>query len=140
MDSIRFLKHKVVNDTKKTSVRVHYSLDNRFDGRKVVTVYAKEYGRQLSAVFDAGVKNDSDTMTDYFQTDRIHLFEDHPLYLYARCAVEKYQKEYNIKRGIVEKQPEPTCVKPLSASDVEYCKLMNRIGVQNLFIFETEIQ
>lgn len=38
---VRFNQHAVTNGTHKA--RVHYSLDNRCDGRRCVTIYAKDH-------------------------------------------------------------------------------------------------
>jgi hypothetical protein len=82
---IKFNKFNVTNGTDKA--RVHYSLDNRTDRRECVTIYSKDYGHQLGRVFcgDDGYKNDTDSMTDYFDKGRVVLFADHPLYAAARA-------------------------------------------------------
>ena len=82
---IKFNKYNVTND--KFKARVHYSLDNRVDERKCVTIYAKDYNGGLRSIFET-VENNSDSMTDYFETDKVVLFEDHPLYEQARAKVE----------------------------------------------------
>jgi hypothetical protein len=129
---IRFLKHKVVNDDTKQSARVHYSLDNRTDGRKCVTIYAKDYGHQLSKVFASNeVENHTDTMTDYFDKDKVVLFEDHILYKDAR-------KRANENNGIFEEKPKlymPENLITVSKEDIKvstvYVGLMKRLGVKN---------
>ena len=74
----------MTNGTDKA--RVHYSLDNRTDGRACVTIYAKDYDRALGHVFAGDeYKNDTDSMTDYFEKGRVVLFADHPLYAAARA-------------------------------------------------------
>ena len=85
---IKFNKYNVVSD--KFKARVHYSLDNRVDGRKCVTIYAKDYNEGLRNVFEneAEYVNNSDYCTDYVETGRVVLFEDHPLYAAARAKVE----------------------------------------------------
>ena len=88
--TIKFNKHHVTNGTVKA--RCHYSLDNRVDGRKCVTIYAKDYGHHLAEVLGSDdYKNDTDTMTDYFDKGRVVLFEGHPLYADARARVEAHQ-------------------------------------------------
>lgn len=84
---IKFNKHNVTDTETKIKVRVLYSLDNRIDGRKCVTIYAKDYDRSLGKIFTE-YKNDTDTMTDYFDAGRVILFEDHPLYKQARERAE----------------------------------------------------
>lgn len=71
---VKFNKHNVTNTRTKAKARIFYSLDNRTDGRKCVSLYAKDY------------RNDTDTMTDYFDQGRVVLFENHPLYTEARKA------------------------------------------------------
>lgn len=83
---IKFNKHHVTNGIVKA--RCHYSLDNRVDGRKCVTIYAKDYTGELGQVFADGYVNDTDTMTDYFEKGRVVLFADHPLYAVARQRAE----------------------------------------------------
>jgi hypothetical protein len=86
--AIKFNKHNVTNGTDKA--RVHYSVDNRIDGRKCVTIYAKDYDRALGRIFVEGddYKNDSDSMTDYFEKGRVVLFEGNALYAAARVRAE----------------------------------------------------
>ena len=84
---IKFNKHNVTDTETKIKARVLYSLDNRVDGRKCVTIYAKDYDRSLGKIFNE-YENDTDTMTDYFDAGRVILFEDHPLYKQARGRAE----------------------------------------------------
>lgn len=79
---IRFLKHKVTNGTH--SCRVWYSLDNHVSRKPVVTIYAKSVLEDLTPIFGAEAQNGSDMQSDYFEPDRVRLFEDHPLYAEAR--------------------------------------------------------
>ncbi len=91
---IKFNKYNVANTETGAKARVHYSVDNRIDSRKAVTIYHKDYSRALADVFvGAGVyKNDTDTMTDYFDKGRVVLLEDHPLYATARQRAEAEQR------------------------------------------------
>ncbi len=84
--TIKFNKYHVTNG--ETKARVFYTLDNRGDGRKVVTLYAKDYDRALGKIFATEYVNDTDSMTDYFDQGRVRLFEDHPLYAAARQRAE----------------------------------------------------
>lgn len=96
--SIKFNAYNVTNGTDKA--RVHYSLDNRMDGRKCVTIYAKDYDRALGRVFaetDAAYQNDTDTQTDYFDKGRVNLFEGHALYAAARKAAEAVHAKWDAK-------------------------------------------
>jgi hypothetical protein len=128
MDKVRFLKHKVVNDTRGTSARVFYSLDNRTDGRKCVTLYAKAYSDNLFGVFPQEASNDSDSMSDYFCKDRVVLFESHPSYQTARKFVLA-------QKGIVEVSTPTPQVKQ---EDVEvattYMDLLQRMGVKQISV------
>lgn len=93
---IKFNKFNVTNGTEKA--RCHYSLDNRVDGRKCVTIYAKDYGHSLGRVIDSGdYQNDTDTQTDYFDKGRVVLFEGHPLYTAARARAEQNAAEWDAK-------------------------------------------
>lgn len=76
--SIKFNKYHVTDG--KVKVRVIYREDNRYDGRKCVTLCAKNYDRKLEKIFREEYKDDYDISTDYSKTGRIVLFEDHPLY------------------------------------------------------------
>ena len=88
---IKFNKYNVTNKKTKAKARVHYSLDNRGDGKKCVTLYVKDYGYALRDVIPNNYENDTDTMTDYFDKGRAVLFEGHPLYAAARKAVESFK-------------------------------------------------
>jgi len=84
--TIKFNKYHVTNGT--TKARCVYTLDNRVDGRKCVTIYAKDYNGALGVVLGDLYSNNSDSMTDYFETGKAVLFEGHPLYAVARARVE----------------------------------------------------
>ncbi len=85
--SVKFQKYYVAGNGAKA--KVWYSLDNRIDGRKCVTIYAKDYDRALSVVFSgAGYTNNTDTQTDYFDKGKVVLFEGNPLYAAARARAE----------------------------------------------------
>lgn len=86
MSEVKFQKYAVVGNGLKA--RVFYSLDNRTDGRKCVTIYAKDYDRALGKIISAGYINETDSMTDYFEQGRVVLFEDSPLYAAARVRAE----------------------------------------------------
>lgn len=84
---IKFNKFHVTNGVIKA--RVGYHLDNRTDQRKCVTMYAKDYSRELGQLFADNYQNNTDSMTDYFEKGRVVLFEDHPLYAQARARAEQ---------------------------------------------------
>lgn len=83
---VKFNKFNVTNGEIKA--RVHYSLDNRVDGRKCVTIYAKDYDRALGQIFADEYVNNTDTQTDYFEKGRVVLFENNPHYAAARARAE----------------------------------------------------
>ena len=83
--TIKFRKHYVTNGI--TKARIRYSLDSRVDGRKCVSLNAKDWSRDLGKIF-TNYKNDTDSMTDYFDQGHVNLFEEHPLYLSARIVAE----------------------------------------------------
>ena len=83
---VKFNRYYITNGTVKA--RVHYSLDNRIDGRKCVTMYAKDYSDALGQVLSDLYINNTDTQTDYFDRGKAVLFEDHPLYASARARAE----------------------------------------------------
>lgn len=87
---IKFNKYHVTDGT--TKARVSYSLDNRVDARKCVTLYAKDYTGELGKLFNEYV-NRTDTMTDLFDKGNVTLFEDHALYHAARVRAEQIKLE-----------------------------------------------
>jgi hypothetical protein len=98
---IRFQLFAVVNKTNGQKARAFYSLDNRADGRRCITIYDKDYGRDLLKVFDGtdvAYENDTDSMTDYFDKGRVRIFETSSLYVEARKAVEEILAKQAKKR------------------------------------------
>lgn len=69
--------------------RVFYSLDNRTDGRRCVTLYARDYSDALGVILAGSYINDTEIQTDYFGKGRAVLFESHPLYPSARARAEQ---------------------------------------------------
>lgn len=60
-----------------------------------ITIYARDYTRfsdKVRACFV--VENDSDMMTDYFETDRIRVIPSHPLYPEVKAAMEACSARY----------------------------------------------
>jgi hypothetical protein len=90
---IKFNKHKITNTETNESVRVHYSLDNRTDGRKCITIYSKDYFPSIQKVFpNEFTVNDTDTLTDLFDPGKLMIFEDHPQYAAGRAYVESIKR------------------------------------------------
>lgn len=90
--------HQYYIDNGKVKARISYGLDNRIDGKKCVTLYAKNWGNDLCNHFPNDYKNDTDSMTDYFDKGRVNLFEDHPLYKIAREKAENFIKKIQERR------------------------------------------
>ena len=88
-ESIRFFWNGIKVNGENKLIRCFYSLDNsaRQSG-PCVTIYAKGYGAELPRDLFS-VKNETDSMTDYFDTDSATLTPAHPLYKYARAAALK---------------------------------------------------
>jgi hypothetical protein len=61
-----------------------------------ITVFAKGY-KGFPQIEGLQIKNDSDIMTDYFETDRIRITPDNKYYNAAKAAFEKIN-EHNKKR------------------------------------------
>jgi hypothetical protein len=89
---IKFNKYNVRNTETGAKARVYYSLDNHVSGKPCVCVRGKDVLEKLIPVFGEGVQNDSDSMTDYSEPDRVRMFEDHPLYVEARAAVDGFRR------------------------------------------------
>jgi hypothetical protein len=62
---------------------VFYSISSRTDGREAVTIYAKDYTRILGKIFGSDYKDETDSMSDYFDEGSVTLFKDHALYASA---------------------------------------------------------
>lgn len=89
---IKFNKYNVTNKATRAKARIFYSLDNRVDGRKCVTLYAKDYDHALREMIPDAYENDTDTQSDCFYEGRAVLFESHPLYAVARLAAETFSR------------------------------------------------
>jgi hypothetical protein len=99
---IKFNDHNVTNTETKEKCKIRYSLDNHISGKPNVTIYAKTYAGDLFPIF-SNAQNATDSMTDYFEKDRVRFFEGDEHYEAARAAAEKkaakdeirWQKKYN---------------------------------------------
>jgi len=118
MNTVKFNKYNVSCIETGKKARVHYSVDNRTDGRKCVTIYAKDYTNDLRDIIPVGYENNTDSMTDYFEKGRVVLFEDHPLYAIARERVTGEK---------VQPTTEPTD-KPLSDKEQAQVESLVRLG------------
>ena len=70
--------------------KAHFSdspLHNRPAG--TITIYARDYSRFSAEIREAfTVENDTDSMTDYFENDRIRVEPNYPLYAEVKKAVD----------------------------------------------------
>lgn len=92
-NSIRFYWNGIRINGEKSLIKCSYSLDNHSDHKECVTIYAKGYGAALPRDLFY-VVNESDSYTDYFDTDHAVLTPEHPLYKYARYAAAKAEMRY----------------------------------------------
>lgn len=104
---VKFQKFYVTDGT--TKARVSYHLDNRGDKLKCVTMYAQDYTRELSTIFEDNYVNNSDSQTDYFEKGRVVLFETHPEYQKARARAEQNIADYAAKRAKRQAKQHQTC-------------------------------
>lgn len=79
---IKFSKHAVT--TANNKARVFYSRNVWAQSApdmpvSTISLYAKDYGPQLSPIFGK-VRNDSDPMTDYIETDKVTYYEGSAMY------------------------------------------------------------
>lgn len=54
-----------------------------------ITIRANDYCKHIPLGYGFGVQNDSDVMTDYFETDRANVTPDHPLFKFVAAAAVK---------------------------------------------------
>ncbi len=81
--TVKFNQYFVTDGVNKA--RVSYNVDNRTDGRPVVTLYARDYINGLCRIFGEDVYEDNtDSMVDHFEKGTVRLFAGHPLYTIAR--------------------------------------------------------
>lgn len=94
-NGIKFNRFNVRQISSGLTCKVLYSLDNRVDRRKCVTLYARDYDRSLGNIFKdvAQYKNDTDIMTDYFDQGRVVIFETDAVYPVARAAAKFFIDE-----------------------------------------------
>jgi len=92
---VKFKKYYVTDGTVKA--KISYSLDNRIDKKECVTLYAKDYERNLGIIFPEIYVNDTDYITDYFDMGRVIIFKDHPLYNEVRTFAEQHLVEEQAK-------------------------------------------
>ena len=82
VSGVKFSKHAITTSNNKA--RVTYSRNIWAQSAPdmpvaTITLYAKDYGNQLSPIFGK-TRNDSDPMTDYIETDRVTFYEGSAMY------------------------------------------------------------
>lgn len=84
--------------------RAHYSMGNYWESSGIpqgtITIYAKNYG-SFPAIEGLTIENDSDLMTDYFETDRIRVYPDNRWYNEVKSACEKMNE--HIEKRLAKK-------------------------------------
>jgi hypothetical protein len=83
-----------------TLYKAHYSIGNYTERsgipKETITIYAKDYG-SFPAIEGLTIENNSDSMTDYFEKDRIRVYPNSRWYDEVKAACEK-MNEHNEKR------------------------------------------
>lgn len=69
-----------------------------------ITIYHKEhvgrFSKEIAEQF--AIENDTDSMTDYFESDRIRVLPTHPLYAAVKAALDAREARYAAKRAAYE--------------------------------------
>lgn len=92
---VRFLMHAVTDGVHKS--KVWYSPSTDFDGNlEYISVHADGYGAQLNKFFD-NVRNETDIMTDYFDTDSVKIYPDSPYWNDCKAAMDKVMNKRKMK-------------------------------------------
>ncbi len=77
--------------------KASYSIGNLLNAPEgTITIYASTYhgfSREVWEAFD--VRNDSDSMTDYFEKDRVRVRPDHPLYAQVLKAAQAWDAHHS---------------------------------------------
>ena len=94
--AVRFMAHYVTDGKNKAKVRYYASQDR--SGRAFVDVDAKHHGAQLGRMLP-GVRNDTDTMTDYFCKDSVRIYSGSPLYPAALARVNANEATRDARRA-----------------------------------------
>lgn len=89
---IKFNLYNIVNTETGDKVKVFYNNGVDIHGNDRVAIYAKDYGSQLSKIFN-DVRNETDSMTDYFETDTVAFYEGDAFFQEAKAAAERYQSK-----------------------------------------------
>jgi hypothetical protein len=95
---MKFMKYYVESDEGKR-VKCDYSYGKTPDGRVCITIHAREYGAQLR--FLPSCENNSDTMTDYFEKDRVRVYDNSPIYAEVKA---RFDLNYAADKARLEKR------------------------------------
>lgn len=108
--SIKFFWNGIKLNGNSQLIKCSYSLDNHRDVvEPCVTIMAERYGAVLPKdIFT--VNNDTDSYTDYHDTDNATITASHPLYPYARAAaltaeIRSNRKLLESRRRLAENAP-----------------------------------
>ena len=85
---VRFLQYSVTNGVDK--VKVWYSASHNNNEIVHITVYADSYSGNLTKIFP-NVINNTDSMTDYFEHDRVVIKKDSVHWKACKAAYDKVQ-------------------------------------------------
>lgn len=91
---INFSKHRV--SSKNNKARVQYSRNIWAKSPPdmpiaTITLYAKDYGAQLSPIFGK-TRNDTNLTTDYIETDRVTFYEGSAMYDELDVLMQSWDK------------------------------------------------
>lgn len=97
--TVKFYYNGIKDEKGAKLQTAHYSKGNytaasRID-QSTITIYATKYCRFSKIVREEfKVINDTDTMVDYFESDKIRVSPDHQLYKEVHAAWEKQEARY----------------------------------------------
>lgn len=92
---IKLNKRSVKDQNTGKKARVHFSLDSHLLDKKCVWIFAEDTNSQLSQIFTENREPGQAISEDDMLSDRVILFENHPLYKQARDHVENLAAPYN---------------------------------------------
>lgn len=87
--AIKFFWNGIKLNGSRELVKCFYSTESQQEDRPRVTIYAKGYGRGDLPADVFRVENESDSYQDIYRADKATIYEEHPLYKFARYAAEK---------------------------------------------------
>lgn len=103
---IKFQKFYVTDGSTKVSVSYssgEFYGEKRADGTrpllKGVSLYAKDYGRDLQKLFPTA-QNDSDSSTDYFEKSRVRILPGDSLYAAAKARCDEWDAKREAQAAI----------------------------------------